>query len=110
MNRSKFNNRKTIVDGITFDSRLEADRYKDLVAMEEAGYIHNLELQPEYELIPKNKHNRKTIYKADFRYFDEKLGKVIVEDVKGFKTDVYKIKKKMLLHLYPEITFKEITK
>lgn len=80
--------------------------------MERAGVIKDLELQPKFELIPtirtETETLRKTVYRADFRYTDTKTGGVVVEDVKGFRTDVYKLKKKMLLYKYKGIDFKEV--
>ena len=109
---SKYRNKKVKVDGHTFDSQKEARRYKELKLMERAGAIKDLEIQPAFELIPtirtETETLRKTVYKADFRYVDTKTGGVVVEDVKGFKTDVYKLKKKMLLHKYEGIDFREI--
>lgn len=104
MRFTKYRAKKTVVDGIKFDSKKEADRYQQLKLLEKAGKIKDLVLQPEYELIPKFKKNgktyRKTVYKADFSYFDTENNKVIVEDVKGFKTDVYALKKKMFEYKY----------
>jgi len=109
---SKYKNQKVIVDGHPFDSKKEARRYKELKLMERAGVIKDLELQPAFELIPtirtETETLRKTVYKADFRYIDTKTKGVVVEDVKGFKTDVYKLKKKMLLHKYEGIDFREV--
>jgi len=113
MRRSKYNARRTEVDGITFDSASEAARYVELKLLERAGKISGLELQPRYELIKafttdSGEHIRGITYVGDFRYVD-KTGAVIVEDVKGMKTDVYKIKRKLLLWRYPDINFVEIT-
>ena len=109
---NKYGNKKVIVDGHKFDSQKEALRYKELKLMERAGVIKDLELQPTFELIPtiRTEHEtlRKTIYKADFKYFDVNADHEVVEDVKGFKTDVYKLKKKMLLHKYKDIDFREV--
>lgn len=109
--RSKYNNKKTIIDGIVFDSIREARRYQELKLLQKVGKISELELQPRYELIPKYKKNNKTIrkteYVADFRYKDEK-GNIVVEDVKGTKTELYKLKKKLLEYLYKDIEIKEI--
>lgn len=95
--RSKYNNRKTVVDGLTFDSAKEAKRYGELKLLERAGEIINLELQPEYELIPRQKGHRATKYRADFKY-TTKGGSVVVEDVKSpaTKTQAYRIKKKLM--------------
>lgn len=111
--KSKYRNTKAIVDDIKFDSILEARRYEQLKLLEKAGEIKDLKLQPEFELIPRFKKGkktwRKTIYKADFCYFDNKLGKVIVEDTKGFKTDVYMLKKKLFEYKYPDLEIKEVS-
>lgn len=73
--------------------------------------ITGLRLQPEYELIPRYKKDghtiRRTIYRADFEY-RTRDGREIVEDVKGFKTDVYKLKKRLFEYLYPEKKIVEI--
>jgi len=113
MRRSKYNARRTEVDGITFDSASEAARYVELKLLERAGKIRGLELQPRYELIKafttsSGERVRGITYVGDFRYVD-KTGAVVVEDVKGVKTDVYKIKRKLLLWRHPDINFVEIT-
>lgn len=106
----KYGNEKKKINGYTFASKAEARRYQQLFLMERAGIIHGLRLQPEYELIPSfrknNKTYRRTVYIADFEYKEN--GKTIVEDVKGYATDVYKLKKKMFEYKYPELTIKEI--
>lgn len=111
---SKYHATKTEIDGITFDSRLEANRYCELKLLYQAGEITQLRLQPEFELIPAFRKNgkayRKTVYRADFMYFDNKTGKYIVEDTKGFKTDIYKLKRKLFEHQYPDLTITEVTK
>lgn len=95
---------------VTFDSKREAKRFDALYVMAKQGHIKNLTLQPEYEIIPTCKHNgttlRKIKYIADFRY--EKNGKIIVEDAKGFHTDVYQLKKRLFLIQNPDIDFREI--
>lgn len=109
---NKYRNQKVIVDGHPFDSKKEARRYKELKLLERAGKIKDLELQPQFELIPTIRTETETLYKvsyyADFRYTDTKTGGVVVEDVKGYKTEVYKLKKKMLLYKYKGINFKEV--
>ena len=111
---NKYKNTKTNIDGIVFDSKLEARRYCELKLLERAGEIKNLQLQPPFELQPTFKKNgktyRKIIYKADFSYIDIKTGATIVEDTKGMKTELYKLKKKLFEYKFPEITIKEITK
>ena len=97
---NKYGNRKTIVDGIRFDSLKEASRYQQLVLLQKAGYIKDLQRQVKYELIPKQEGERACHYVADFVYTDEESGKVIVEDIKGYRTDAYKIKRKLMLRVH----------
>lgn len=111
--RNKYNAKKTVVDGIEFDSIREADRYCELKLLEKANEIRSLELQPRFLLQDKfkdrnGKTHRKIEYVADFMYIN-KDDKKIVEDVKGMMTDVYKLKKKLFLNLYDsEYDFREI--
>ena len=108
---SKYNAHRTEIDGIVFDSKKEANRYCELKMMEKAHVISGLELQKRFELQESFKLNGKTIraitYLADFVYFDEEKGQPIVEDVKGMRTDVYKIKKKLFESKY-NIEIKEV--
>ena len=113
----KYHNIKISVDGIKFDSKLEAERYRQLKILERAGVIYDLELQPEYELIPSfrkgGKTWRKTVYKADFRYILAENDKTIIEDVKGSTaviTDVFRLKQKLFEYKYPELTIKIVTR
>ena len=93
-------------DGITFHSMAEMNRYRELKGLEKAGIISDLELQPKLLLIPKTeKGGRAVYYYADFKYI--KNGKIIYEDVKGVQTEVYKLKKKLLMWIYPDICFYE---
>ena len=101
---SKYHAQKTTVDDITFDSKKEAMRYQELRLLERAGEIKNLQLQVPYVLIEKSKHGRAIKYIADFVY--EKKGQTVVEDCKGFRTDTYKLKKRLLAEKY-EIEIKE---
>lgn len=110
----KYHNTKTFINGIKFDSKLEARRYTELKLLEKQGLIKDLILQPAYDLIPSFKKNnktyRKTQYIADFSYYDVDLDKTIVEDTKGFKTDVYLLKKKLFEYNYPNLTIREVTR
>tara|TARA_R100000654_G_scaffold2657_2_gene9756 strand:+ start:565 stop:930 length:366 start_codon:yes stop_codon:yes gene_type:complete len=103
------------VDGIIFDSAAEAKHYyhvlKPRVAAKE---ITNLKLQPEFKCEIRGKKICK--YKADFSYFDKKKlgpdgqrGCQVVEDVKGFKTDIYRLKKKLVEALFPGTLILEIS-
>ena len=100
---SKYGNRKTLVDGIEFDSRKEAQRWAELKLLERSGQIFNLQRQVSFVLIPKQTRNGKVVerpcvYKADFVYKD-KDGNETVEDVKSMatRTKDYIIKRKLLL-------------
>lgn len=102
--RNKFNARKTVVDGITFDSAREARRYQELKLMERAGEIIGLRRQVRFELIPAfdcgGKHYRPATYIADFVYTDCKTSAEVVEDCKGYRTGVYRLKAKLFAHRY----------
>lgn len=91
---NKYHNEKTKVGNITFDSKHEADRYFSLRLLERAGIIKNLARQVRYEIVPKSEYGRALYYVADFVY--EENGKTIVEDAKGVKTDVYRLKKRLV--------------
>lgn len=99
---SKYHAKKTVVDDITFDSRKEAYRYVVLKRMEEDGTIEDLRRQVRYELVPAfdvdGRHYRPVYYVADFVYVKD--GKEVVEDVKGMRTDVYKLKSKLFARRY----------
>lgn len=102
INYSKYRNKKVEVDGIKFDSKKEAARYRELKLLERCGAISELQLQVKFVLIPKQKGERECSYYADFVYKNDK-DEVIVEDVKAspkYQTDVYKIKKKLMLYVH----------
>ena len=109
---SKYNSRKTVVDGIVFDSKKEATRYIELRKKLENGEITDLKLQVPFELVPsfaieidgKKRKRRNRRYIADFVYCEN--GQKVVEDVKGRKTDIYKLKKKLFEYKY-NVTIKE---
>lgn len=92
---SKYHATRTVVDGITFDSKREAARYTELKLMQRAGLISDLRRQVKFELIPKQQGERAVSYIADFVYSED--GQTVVEDVKGVRTPVYRIKKKLML-------------
>ncbi len=101
--RSKYGNKKTVVGKHVFDSKKEAKRYIELSQMERDGGIVGLILQPPYTF----DYNGVRIcsYVADFAYVT-KDGEYVVEDVKGFKTGIYRLKKKLMRAFYG-ITIKE---
>ena len=98
MTRNKYHASKTEIDGIRFDSRKEAARYSELKLLERAGEIRDLQLQVPFELIPKQEGERACTYVADFVYHIAGTGEMVVEDAKGMRTDVYKIKRKLMLY------------
>ncbi len=95
--RNKYGAVKTTVDGIKFDSKKEAARYRVLVLCEKAGSISNLSLQPKFDLMVNG--TKIGFYKADFKY-NLLDGKEVIEDVKGMKTPIYNLKKKMIKAIY----------
>ncbi len=95
---SKYHAVKTSFNGIVFDSKKEAHRYYELSILQAAGEISDLQRQVTYELIPKQDGERPCTYKADFVY--QENGKTVVEDVKGVRTDAYKIKRKLMLWVH----------
>lgn len=111
---SKYHNHKIYLSGMKFDSKKEAMRWVELNHLQDAGEITNLRRQVKFVLIPAQREGetitargiqrpgklieREVFYVADFCY--EEDGKTVVEDVKGMKTDVYIIKRKLLLFRY----------
>lgn len=101
--KSKYNNRKVTYQGLTFDSKKEFEYYLILKDKEKRGLVFNikrqvpLEIQPAFTDKTGVKH-RAITYKADFVYTDRVSGKVRYIDVKGFRTEVYKLKKKLLAY------------
>ncbi len=89
---------KTTVDGITFDSKKEAARYKELKVLENTGHIKKLELQKRYDFVINQL--KLGFYKADFVYWDNENDEEVVEDVKGIKTPMYNLKKKLMKAIY----------
>jgi hypothetical protein len=97
--------------GITFDSKAEMKRYAELCMMERAGMIQDLRRQIAFVLVEPFYHPlvgkcRGLTYRADFAYRED--GQEIIEDVKGHVTEVYKIKRMLLLMKYRDINFREV--
>jgi hypothetical protein len=95
---SKYRAQPVEIDGIRFASKAEGRRYSQLRLLESAREIKDLELQPSYPIEINGV--KVCTYKADFRYFDRLTGKHVVEDVKGFLTPVFRLKKKLLKAAY----------
>lgn len=109
--KNKYNARKTVVDGIQFDSKREAEYYAELKLRKQAGELVKIDLQPEFILqsafTHKGQKYRAIKYRADFKvYYPD--GKEQIVDVKGKKTREYEIKKKLLLNKFTEIWFTEV--
>lgn len=105
MRKSKYKSKRVTVDGITFHSKAESDRYLQLKALQEAGEIESLELQPSFT-ITLNDH---TICKVmlDFAYkpanktkLDKAPDGIVYEDVKGVDTSISRLKRKLLAAQY----------
>lgn len=105
---SKYHNKITPRGDKVFDSKREADRYTELSILQSAGLIENLQLQKEFELIPKQKDERAVKYIADFYYYDSEKSCYVAEDVKGMRTQAYIIKRKLFKYRYPDILFREV--
>ena len=109
MSYNKYKNKKTMVDGIKFDSEMESHYYLYLKQLKEMGEVVDFVLQPTYLLQEGFNLNGKRIrpitYKADFKVI-YKDGHEEVIDVKGKLTEEFKIKRKMLLYRYRDINFK----
>lgn len=91
---SKYHAKRTTVDGVTFASKAEATRWQELRLLERAGQIADLEYQPRYLLTV----NGVVVgtYVGDARYRDVLRDRLVVEDVKGVRTPVYRLKKKLM--------------
>ena len=96
--RNKYHNKPTMVDGIRFASKKEAERYLVLKLAERAGQIKNLELQPVF------KFPMGFSYRADFAYDCKE--EHIIEDVKGVETDVFKLKLKCFNYFYKDYSLR----
>ena len=123
MKRTKYHSKKVIVDGITFDSKKEARRWRELSLMQDAGRIEDLRRQVKFILIPAQREpdqtgprggkikgkviERECSYIADFVYRDKETDKTVVEDTKGMRTTDYIIKRKLMLERY-EIKITEV--
>ena len=113
--RNKYSNKKVTIDGHKFDSQAEAKHYYFVLKPAlERGEISNLELQPRIRCEINGK--KVCDYLADFRYLSKakignqgQIGCQVIEDVKGFKTDIYRLKKKLVEALYPGSVIVEIS-
>ena len=99
--KSKYKNIRVQYNGKWFDSKKEMRRYQQLELLQRAGKIKNLCCQVTYNLLPTTRiggqTQRKTTYIADFVYWDIEKDCEVIEDAKGMRTDVYKIKRKLMM-------------
>ena len=99
---SKMGNKITVIDGIKFRSKKEADRYCVLKVLEKSKAISDLKLQVSFELVPsqiiQGKKKRPICYVADFVYIEN--GVKVVEDVKGAITEIYRIKRHLMKYAH----------
>lgn len=105
----KYKNVPTVVNGITFDSKREAHRYRQLLILQDGGAITELEIQPKFPLEIDGKpvlirskgypNGRRASYTADFRYRDE-LGEIRVEDTKGYDTPASRLRRAVVECIY----------
>lgn len=112
---SKYKSRKTIVNGIPFDSKKEAGRFGELILLSKSGEIKDLKLQPEFTIqeafkTPEGEAVRAIKYRADFSYLrrvkegPDTRWERVVEDVKGYRTKDYEIKRKLMLGIGVKVT------
>lgn len=120
---NKYKNEKVTVGGVEFDSKKEARRFQELLLLQLAGKITDLQRQVKFILIPAQREpdiigpkggrkpgkllERECAYLADFVYIDKATGEKIVEDTKGIRTPEYIIKRKLMLWIY-KIRIKEL--
>lgn len=109
---TKYHARKTQVNGITFGSRLEADRYQQLLLLEKAGEIAELKLQPELQIMEgwvdseTGEKHRSRFYVGDFKYLDMASHTWVIEDTKGVETAVFGLKWEYVQSEYPQYVFR----
>lgn len=101
---SKYRAQRTEYDGITFHSKKECFRYQELKILERSGIITGLELQPRFPLVVNG--IRVCDYLADFAYKDQS-GRTVIEDVKGVRTPVYKLKRKLFEACFKQLRITE---
>ena len=111
---TKYGAKRVVVAGIRFDSKREAKRWGELRLLESLGKIRDLERQPAYYFAVSRDRDGARVempkrfqYRADFRYVDVETGRVVVEDAKGMRTPMYKLKK-LLVEAQHEIEIVEV--
>lgn len=113
---TKYHSKKTEINGITFASRLESERFQQLLLLERAGEIEGLMLQPELQLLEgwvdpmDGEKHRSRFYVGDFKYFDNKINRWIIEDTKGMETPEFRLKWEYAQSKFPEYEFRKVTR
>lgn len=113
---NKYSAKKTIINGIPFDSKLEAESYKQLLLLRQAGEICDLCLQFEFQIFhgcidpDTGEKMKSSFYLADFVYLDCNKHQWMAEDTKGIETPEFKLKWKLVKQQYPEYRFLKLTK
>ena len=113
---TKYHAKKTTVDGITFDSKLEADRFQQLRLLEKAGEISDLRLQPEFQIYQgwidpdTGEKHKSRFYVGDFWYVDMQNDKFVCEDVKGMETPEFRLKWDYVKSMYRHVEFRKVTR
>lgn len=92
--QNKYNAKPTVIDGIRFASRAEAKRYEELALLERHGLITQLGIHPSFAIDVLGE--RICVYVADFSYVEVNGRPFVVEDVKGVRTPIYLLKKKLM--------------
>lgn len=111
---TKYHSRKVTINGITFASKLEAERYQQLMLLQNAKEITDLEYQKEFQIFEgyincyTGEKHRSRYYVADFFYLDLRSKQWIVEDTKGVETDVFKLKWELVQEQHPEYVFRKL--
>ena len=108
---SKYGAKKVVIHGHCFASQKEATRYLLLKQRERDGEITDLELQPRFDFVinsapVKMKNGQTARYTADFAYREN--GKRVVEEVKGYITQDYRLRVAIFKHIYPHVEFREV--
>lgn len=107
---NKYKANKTIINGVQFDSKKEAQLYVKLVSLQNKGIISGLERQKRFEVIPKTKTERAAYYVADYFFQEVATGQWVVADCKSPITKrlpAYVLKRKLMKWHYPEYDFRE---
>ena len=100
----KYGAKPVVIDGIRFASQKEGRRYQELLLLQRSGEIRDLKLQPRIDICAPG-YGKVCTYVADFFYTAG--GHPVYEDCKGFKTQIYRLKKKLVC-AFVGIDIKEI--